>query len=841
MTLRFSMAELRLLTFKVEHLLEELRWEAHHNKALVDGHRNRMMRNMYIPLVLPRSMKRKLKMITGQLNALGAEINGFINHMPLVMQNNIVGRVHEKQEIKQKLFCLDRYKHEGLKVLCVVGIEGVGKTALVQLIFDEVNVKEYFSLCIWVNVSRQFDAMRITKRIIEVATCEPLETQMDHKEEKELQSYLQNILHERRFLLVLDDVCDENTNGWEELRTSLASGASGSTVIVTTRELCVARTLEAPASGIIELGPMSDDEIWSIMRQRMLCGLDDKPELIQVGQSLVQKCHGIPLAAVTLGDLLRKKGTSNEWSSVIEAANEWLALAESDMLTTTAGVASVALQMSYEHLQPDTKRCFAFCALFPEAFEVDGDMLIQLWMANDMVWYDTEGMGAWMLDRLQSRSFLQDVSQPYNGVTIYKMHPLVHGIATSAAGKEIRILHQGHQLTEVMPELHHLSVVGSGLDVDMILPNARGIHTLLSQGEGCRISVSNPDFWKSNSLRALDLHGLLSASVPFSCQDMKHLRYLDLSRSWITSLPEDFFMIYNLQTLRLSDCFYLKQLPENMRFMENLRHIYIDGCFRLENMPSNMGQLQNLQTLTTYIVGNGDGYGIEEIKSMDLGGRLEIYNLKNVRDKSKAEAANLSLKTRMSNMLLCWGMFRDDEVNAYNAEEVMEALRTPMCVQTLKVWRYPGSILPIWWPGQTLANLVKLTIKDCARCKRLPPVQYFPSLEVLHLEGMDSLTLFCDNVSMDNIEVSYYRFFWRLKSLILCDMPSLEKWQEDEVIEVFTIPVLEEMKLINCPKLVTIPNVPMLRCFIVEGQNKQQLYSLAPSSSKSKGPSCRLD
>lgn len=111
------MAELRLLTFKVEHLLEELRWEAHHNKALVDGHRNRMMRNMYIPLVLPRSMKRKLKMITGQLNALGAEINGFINHVPLVMQNNIVGRVHEKQEIKQKLFCLDRYKHEGLKVL----------------------------------------------------------------------------------------------------------------------------------------------------------------------------------------------------------------------------------------------------------------------------------------------------------------------------------------------------------------------------------------------------------------------------------------------------------------------------------------------------------------------------------------------------------------------------------------------------------------------------------------------------------------------------------------------------------------------------------------------------
>ena len=48
-----------------------------------------------------------------------------------------------------------------------IGTHGVGKTCLVQYIYNDLRVKDHFGAMIWVYVSDFFDKKRITKDIIE--------------------------------------------------------------------------------------------------------------------------------------------------------------------------------------------------------------------------------------------------------------------------------------------------------------------------------------------------------------------------------------------------------------------------------------------------------------------------------------------------------------------------------------------------------------------------------------------------------------------------------------------------------------------------------------------------
>jgi hypothetical protein len=146
-----------------------------------------------------------------------------------VREEEVIGREDEKKAVKELL--LDSNVKENVSIIPIVGIGGLGKTTLAQYVYNDEEVKRHFDLRLWACVSDPFDVKTIVAKLIESATKKrPESLEMDP-----LQSQLRAEIDGKRYLLVLDDVWNENRDTWLSLETLLLGGLRGSKVLITTR------------------------------------------------------------------------------------------------------------------------------------------------------------------------------------------------------------------------------------------------------------------------------------------------------------------------------------------------------------------------------------------------------------------------------------------------------------------------------------------------------------------------------------------------------------------------------------------------------------------------------
>ncbi|GAB4832552.1 hypothetical protein Ancab_040276 [Ancistrocladus abbreviatus] len=552
----------------------------------------------------------------------------------------------------------------------------------------------------------------------------------------QLQCQLREKISGKKYLLVLDDVWNEDRSKWLELRDLLMVGGRGSKILVTTRSIEVADAMRGEQDNPPhQLQGLSEEHSWSLFAKMAFKRGQQQtnPNLVELGRAIVKKCANIPLAIRTIGSLLYGKDQ-----------NKWLSLKETELARITDDGNNIidVLKVSYDHLPSQLKHCFAYCALWPKDSHMRKEKLIRMWMAQGFIISSSENqsleeVGEEYFMCLLNRGFFQDVTTDEWGNIVYcKMHDLMHDLAQEVAGGEIvAVQPDARNLNE---RIRHLSIfLTSSSESLKSLLKLESLRTLLlTKRMKINMSIFHQLVSGLRCLRVLDLSNLDGIELlPRSIGKLFHLRYLDMSSWSIEALPDSILKLWNLQTLKLSNCHKLTRLPEDIEKLINLRHLDLENCwhltqlpvgitllrelrslnlsccFDIKHMPFGMGKLTAIQRLDMFIVGtkNSSGSdlrtataGLRDLGTLNnLRGRLDICIGGKAEDlfSDEAKIANLRSKHGLLELKLEWEREEDDNHESNRKEDhegVLEGLQPHPNLKKLEIRNYAGERLSSW-------------------------------------------------------------------------------------------------------------------------------------------------
>ncbi|XP_030494213.2 putative disease resistance RPP13-like protein 1 [Cannabis sativa] len=732
---------------------------------------------------------------------------------PLVEESDVYGRHAEKETIVDLLLRSDDVDGGDYKisVIPIVGMGGVGKTTLAQLVYDDVRVIKHFEIRAWVTVSDEFDISKVTREIFEGVTSKKCDLQNPNEIRRKLKEALQG----KKFMFVLDDVWNESYSLWNTLRSCFESGTSGSKIVVTTRSENVASTMATRE--IHQLHTLLDDDCWQLFVKHAFRNMDDLlnyKDLEILGRKIVDKCKGLPLAIVSLGGLLRSERNVKKWEDILKS-DTW------EELYKKEGSILPALWLSYRHLPGHLKRCFAFCSIFPKDYEFERKELILLWMAEGFLQFDKkskklEEHGEEYLEDLLSRSLFQHSKKIKS---FLQMHDLVHDLAVFVSNDfGLRLEYSSNDLLKLSAKTRHLSYMKKweyDLNKFKGLHEAQSLRTFLALPFQSNHFTSNKMKYdmlltSGSCLRVLSLCQCSMKKLPHSIGNLKHLRYLDLSFTPLQELPDSVCNLYNLQTLLLYECWKIRELPKKMGRLINLRYLDIDGVpLKDSEFPQQLSTMKHLSFLSNVVLSNDrNSSGGFEMKKV---GKLEnlrcISGLENIKDGREASEANLKDKKYLSELTLKWDDDDNDGYVAANSQkekekekDILDALRPHTNLEHLRIVGYRGSSFSEWIGDSAFAKLVSVSFINCKNCCVLPPLGQLPFLKQLNIRGCDSVI----SIGDDNYKAAL-PLFSCLESLTIADMMEWKDWSfsSEEAMQQGQIlfPLLKWLELSNCPKL----------------------------------------
>lgn len=756
------------------------------------------------------------------------EVYGREDEKKLIISSLLDGCLtFKKRRLKEHEY--ETCKAGAVRLISIVAMGGMGKTTLARLVYNDARVQNHFDIQAWVWVSEVFDEVRLTKAAIESVTAKPC----DLTELEPLQRQLHEEVKGKKILLVFDDVWNEDTIKWETMKRPFSAVATGSHMIITTRNENVSTIVQAKK--VIHLGGLQKDDSWALF-----CKLSfpdnacRETELGPIGRKIVEKSDGVPLVLKTLGAMLSLDTSLEFWNYVLT----------SDLWELGPGWDHILpiLKLSYYSLPAILKRCFTFLAAFPRGHKFDLEELVHMWCALGFIQEDgvkrMEEIGHLYVNELVRRSFLQNLQLAGSREKFVIVHDLIHDLAKSIGGKEILVKKccgssVGGCNTSANNHLRYLAVLvgttpfySDNKLVPFTLPvaghfplrslsfqskwrtylrscvrnNLRTFFQVLVQSqwwynlEGCLLHSPHLKY-----LRILDVSSSDQIKLGKSVGVLHHLRYLGICQR---EIPEAICKMYKLQTLRNTYPFDTISLPRNVSALSNLRHLVLPREFPV-TIPSGIHRLTKLQSLSTFAVANsGSGAAtLDEIKDINtLQGQLCIMDLQNITHDRiwEPRSANLS-KKKLTRLELVWNPLPSYKSVPHD-EVVLESLQPHNYIRQLVISGFRGLNFCSWLGDRSLFSLQELELCKCYYTDHLPPLGQLPNLKQLKLTSLWKLR---------SIGPEFYGDceapFQCLETLVVQNLVAWEEWWLPENHPHCVFPLLRTIDIRGSHKLVRLP------------------------------------
>ncbi|OMO54253.1 Disease resistance protein [Corchorus olitorius] len=487
-------------------------------------------------------------------------------------------------------------EEDSLRVVSIIGMGGIGKTTLANKLYHHIDVIRHFDSCAWIFISQQCMRREVFHEILVkvLSPSKEFRELMDKMKEDELMSTLRDVLKDKRYLVVLDDIW--RSDHWNILKPAFPPGKKGSKILFTTRNKDVA-LLADPLSSPIELPLLTSDQSWELFRRKAFPG--DGIELSQacqeefekLGKDMVKKCGGLPLAIVVLGGLLATKRSVAQWERVQRKfnphLNEYGAVPVNEILV-----------LSYHDLPLHLKPCFLYFGHYPEDWEISKKTLIRLWIAEGFIPPPLESGGLLMedeaeqcLEDLINRCLVQvgRIDNTGTGVKTCRVHDLLRDLCVEKAREEnflgiiqpassvnngpfcVNLAESKERRIAIHPSKRRVCLEGKH-------PKLRTL--LLFQDE----EMIEVDISKCSNFRLLRVLNLVKGDVQRGFKwhvsskigELHHLRYLKMICSEEIILPGSISKLKSLHTLHL-ECRGLTITPEILFKLERLRHFSVKG------------------------------------------------------------------------------------------------------------------------------------------------------------------------------------------------------------------------------------------------------------------------
>ncbi|PWA38641.1 NB-ARC domains-containing protein [Artemisia annua] len=581
-----------------------------------------------------------------KLEARKSKIEWTHKKIPLGMVRSTSAPISDDTEIifeSRKLVIKNALKYlnpdSETQKIALTGMSGVGKTFVMEKIKIAAEEKHMFDWVMKVVVGEKTDPITIQQAIAEYMDGEGLtETTKDARADRLRKKFEWRAQQRKKVLVIIDDLWNEFDLKDIGLMSPLPSGFK---LLITSQFYYVCTKMGVNAESIFTVGVLNDTDAKTLFFGIVGPSVGNDHELKKIGEVIVKKCGGLPIAIKTIANSLR--------DDIKDAWKDALSNLQHGNLELLYGIVDKVFEMSYNNLKiDDAKTIFLLSGIFPADFDIP---------IEDLMRY------GWGLKLFKELYTSIPKARRRTNTCVHKL--IQANMLLTESDRDGCVKRHDLFVMSNFSKVKQASVVNhedmAGLltkyandSYDRILLMCTGMSefpayfnypnlSLLILKDGDKLKFP-PDFYeRMKKLEVVSYENMNTPLLPKTYEQSTQLRTLCLRSC---SLMDDLSFLgnlSNLETLTIADCNLVK-LPSTIGNLRNLKLLDLLGC---GDLCIDDGVFQNLASLEELYMRAYEG---RAIKFTDANcAELEIlsqhlFALEMEFCESKVQPKNLSFK-----------------------------------------------------------------------------------------------------------------------------------------------------------------------------------------------------